>query len=134
MRTAGASLAPPPKHAVSRGLMISAVAEIYGHKKAKEAEFNKDPLDHATLDKEHREHNIISSNNENHRRQRRLLSHAFSEAALRHQEPLLQGYVDLFVKRLKEQAKAEGPVDISKWLNFTTVRYRRAGDSPCYTD
>ena len=53
---------------------------------------------------------------------RRLLSHAFSEAALREQEPLLNTYFDLLIRKLYEkvQGPAQGEVDIVRWFNFTT--------------
>ena len=62
--------------------------------------------------------NIVTANDEAyHARHRRLLGYAFSEKALKEQEPILQGYVDLFVARLREQA-ARGPVDIKSFFNF----------------
>ncbi|OCK74982.1 cytochrome P450 [Lepidopterella palustris CBS 459.81] len=57
-----------------------------------------------------------------HSRQRRLLSHAFSEKALREQEPLIKSYIDLLMKRLHEevQGSKKGKVDLVRWLNWTT--------------
>lgn len=58
---------------------------------------------------------------EDHTRQRRILSHAFSERAVREQEYLLQKYSDLLITRLHDQCKAGKPeVDICDWYNFTT--------------
>lgn len=54
-----------------------------------------------------------------HSRYRRLLSHAFSDKALREQEPLIKKYVDLFISRLHENAKY-GSQDIVSWFNFVT--------------
>jgi cytochrome P450 len=54
-----------------------------------------------------------------HSRYRRLLSHAFSDKALREQEPLIKQYVDLFISRLHENAK-NGPQDMLSWYNFVT--------------
>ena len=52
---------------------------------------------------------------------RKLLSHAFSESALREQEAILTGYFDLLVSRLKEQSQNPNidKVDIMAWYNFT---------------
>jgi hypothetical protein len=51
-----------------------------------------------------------------------LISHAFSEAALREQEPLMNVYFDLLIRKLHE--KIDGPdngkVNMVRWLNFTT--------------
>ncbi|KAK8014326.1 cytochrome p450 3a17 [Apiospora arundinis] len=63
---------------------------------------------------------IMVAEKEDHRRQRRLLSHAFSEAALTEQESYIKCYVDLLITRLKEQAETSAPVDMLMWYNFTT--------------
>ena len=64
---------------------------------------------------------IISSNDADHTRYRRTLSHAFSEKALAQQEVLLQGYVDLLINRLKDViSKKNGPQDMTEWYNWTT--------------
>ncbi|EED21093.1 cytochrome P450, putative [Talaromyces stipitatus ATCC 10500] len=63
--------------------------------------------------------NILTADRPTHTRQRRLLSHAFSEKALREQEAIIQRYV----KRLMEQLalrSGEGPQDVVRWFNFTT--------------
>jgi cytochrome P450 len=54
-----------------------------------------------------------------HSRYRRLLSNAFSDKALREQEPLIKQYVDLFISRLHENAK-NGAQDMVSWFNFVT--------------
>lgn len=64
---------------------------------------------------------IIFSNDADHTRMRRLLSHAFSDNSLRGQEPIIKHYVDLLVQRLHE--KSEGStkaLDMVSWYNFTT--------------
>ena len=67
-------------------------------------------------------HSILSANDADHARYRRLLSHAFSERALRQQENLVQSYIDLLVHQLQGFASSPDTplVDIVKWLNFTT--------------
>ena len=53
----------------------------------------------------------------NHARIRKYLGPAFSAKALEEQEPLIQGYVDLFVQGLK---KREGQdVDMVRWFDWT---------------
>jgi len=54
-----------------------------------------------------------------HSRYRRLLSHGFSEKAIREQESVLKVYVDLLIQRLHKRAK-EGPQDMVAWFNWTT--------------
>ena len=65
-------------------------------------------------------HGILSANDADHARYRKLLSHAFSQRALREQEYLILQYVELLIIRLTEKAKAKEPIDIVQWLNFTT--------------
>lgn len=49
---------------------------------------------------------------------RRNLNPGFSEKAVRAQESIIMGYVDLLMKRLHENC--HDPVDMVKWLNATT--------------
>ena len=69
-------------------------------------------------------HSILSANNADHARYRRLLAHAFSESALREQEYLPLAYIDLLTRRLHGIVASSGDhgtvIDIVKWLNFTT--------------
>ena len=46
--------------------------------------------------------NILQANDADHTRFRRLLSHAFSEKALKEQTGLINDYVDLLIDRLNE--------------------------------
>ena len=59
-----------------------------------------------------------------HDRMRHVLSHAFSERALKEQEPIIQKYVDLLIAQLLDQsiANEDGIVtlDIGEWYSFTT--------------
>ncbi|CAK7212888.1 hypothetical protein SCUCBS95973_001613 [Sporothrix curviconia] len=63
---------------------------------------------------------IIAAPRDDHRRQRRLLAHAFSEAALQAQEGYLTMYVDLLVQRMRERAAAGEAVDVVRWFNYIT--------------
>jgi hypothetical protein len=51
-----------------------------------------------------------------------LVSHAFSDKALKDQEQLLKGYAATLVDQLKKVAAAEpdGKADLVDWYNFTT--------------
>jgi cytochrome P450 len=65
-------------------------------------------------------HSILTTPSDaDHARYRRLLAHGFSEKAMREQEPLIKGYVDLLIQRLREHAK-DGPQDMVAWYNWTT--------------
>ncbi|GKU05128.1 unnamed protein product [Fusarium langsethiae] len=90
---------------------------IYGHKTGGAKEFEKD----LRLYRQNRPaQNLIIAKHEDHKRQRKLLSHAFSHKALRSQEDLLKRYVDLFIERLTQKAREGKSVDMVAWYNFAT--------------
>ncbi|KAL8990514.1 MAG: hypothetical protein Q9177_000845 [Variospora cf. flavescens] len=91
--------------------------DIYGTRLGK-GQLAKDPI----VFQQDGPTNIIVANHSDHARIRKLLSHAFSETALREQEPILMYYFHLLVSKLKEQmdGPAAGKVDIMSWYNFTT--------------
>jgi cytochrome P450 len=62
----------------------------------------------------------MRADNVAHARQRKLVSHAFSDKALREQESLLKGYADLLIEKLKERCNKDEKIDMVKWYNFTT--------------
>jgi cytochrome P450 len=64
--------------------------------------------------------NILYSNASNHFRLRRAMLPAFSDKALRQQEPLIRVYVDLLMKRLQEVADKGNSTNMIRWYNFTT--------------
>ncbi|KAL9093841.1 MAG: hypothetical protein Q9165_003764 [Trypethelium subeluteriae] len=63
---------------------------------------------------------ILTADNANHPRHRKLINYAFSERALRAQEPLFQTYVDQLVHKLRDSIGTEASVDLVKWYNWTT--------------
>lgn len=63
---------------------------------------------------------LLRADNINHARQRKLVSHAFSDKALQEQEHMLKGHVGLLIEKLKEVAVKNGNVNIVDWYNFTT--------------
>ena len=65
---------------------------------------------------------IISSNDADHSRFRRLLSHGFSDKALRAQEPLLMSHINKLVSGLQVQidGRAKGKADLTDWFTWTT--------------
>ena len=67
-------------------------------------------------------HSILSANDADHARYRRLLSHAFSDRALRQQEHLILSYIELLINRLRQcsSSRDTSVIDINQWLNFTT--------------
>ncbi|KAM0292742.1 hypothetical protein HYE67_011444 [Fusarium culmorum] len=64
---------------------------------------------------------IFPAFREDHRRQRRLMAHAFSESALTEQEGYIKYYVDLLMTRLKDKHADKGAAsDMTEWFNFLT--------------
>ncbi|MCJ1420842.1 hypothetical protein MMC32_007201 [Xylographa parallela] len=65
---------------------------------------------------------IVTANDADHSRLRRILAHAFSDKALREQEPLLQTHVDDFITGMREQiaGPAHGTVDLTPWFSWYT--------------
>ncbi|KAF2176727.1 cytochrome P450 [Zopfia rhizophila CBS 207.26] len=67
-------------------------------------------------------HTMQGANDEDHPKLRRIFSPAFSEKALRDQQPMLKQYTDALVVKLNEwvQEQPDKPIDISKMYNYTT--------------
>ncbi|TLS22254.1 uncharacterized protein PpBr36_10073 [Pyricularia pennisetigena] len=93
--------------------------DIFAHRPGGDAtEFRKSP---GTFSSPDGTSLINATTREDHRRQRRALAHAFSEAAMAEQEGLIMHYVDLFICRLSEASQGGSrPVDMMSWLNFLT--------------
>ncbi|CRG82736.1 Isotrichodermin C-15 hydroxylase [Talaromyces islandicus] len=63
------------------------------------------------------DHLISAVDNSVHARHRRLLSHAFSDRALREQQDLVTEYVDKLMQKLSSSSSQA--VDIKSWLDYT---------------
>lgn len=93
--------------------------DIYGHRKKGLRLFLKDPSLYVPTP--NGTNSIISANEANHARVRRLLAHGFSSKALHEQEPILHNYADLLVQKLYEQVpNMPKAIDLNKWYTFTT--------------
>lgn len=58
---------------------------------------------------------ILRADNAAHARQRKMISHAFSDKALQDQEQLLKSYVSLLIDKLKDVAVSELETNIVEW-------------------
>lgn len=70
-------------------------------------------------------HSVISAPVEVHARFRKAMGAAFSEKAIKMQEPLIGQYVDVLMAKLREKVEGseggrEAVVDVVEWFNFTT--------------
>ncbi|KAL8715846.1 MAG: hypothetical protein Q9220_000513 [cf. Caloplaca sp. 1 TL-2023] len=89
--------------------------DIYGTRQGGINPFAKDAILHTGID------SIVSANDADHSRMRRLLSYAFSDKALREQEPVIQVHIDELMMGLKKHIKgSEGRADLAAWFNWTT--------------
>lgn len=108
--------------------------EIYGFRTGKQkgkASFEKDPAWYPPPPQG--VPHLINAQGENHGRQRRVISHAFSDKALREQEGLLQSYVDLLISRFRDISArssdyasggdgwdSTGKIELCNWYNGLT--------------
>ncbi|KAL8919920.1 MAG: hypothetical protein Q9172_004738 [Xanthocarpia lactea] len=93
----------------------SAWKDLYGSRQGGINPFSKDLVVYAGVS------NIITANDADHSRMRRLLSHAFSDKALREQEPIIQVYVNNLMAGLRKVCKEHGGrADLAEWFNWTT--------------
>ncbi|KAL4736476.1 cytochrome P450 [Aspergillus similis] len=113
MRRFHAQYGPVVRFGPSEVSFITADAwkAIYGH-----GHTQLPKIMHSAVDPQ----SIVFSNDTDHARYRRALSHAFSAKGLQEQEPLIQSYVDKLIVRLKGVAESGRPDDMVKWFNLTT--------------
>lgn len=100
-----------------------AFQDIYGFRPGKQ-QLAKDPKLYASKLNGVRDSIAGYLDNEAHTRQRRLLSHAFSDKCLREQEDVIISFVDFLILRLRERttgnADRKSKEDIKSWFNFIT--------------
>lgn len=67
-------------------------------------------------------YNLIVARDPDHSRMRKIFTPAFSDRALKQQEPLFVRYADLLVSKLREgvEANANQKWDMVRMFNFTT--------------
>ncbi|KAF2147309.1 uncharacterized protein K452DRAFT_282310 [Aplosporella prunicola CBS 121167] len=92
--------------------------DIYGFRGQRKPEMVKDRTWYAAPP--NGVHSIITAAREDHARVRRVFSHAFSDKALKEQEPLVQGYFDTLIRLLHEKAEKGVIADMVRYYNFTT--------------
>jgi cytochrome P450 len=63
---------------------------------------------------------ILNAPREEHSLMRRAMAHGFSDRSMREQQPIIKGYIDLLIQRLREISSRGEPADLGAWYNFTT--------------
>ncbi|KAL9610244.1 MAG: hypothetical protein Q9167_005040 [Letrouitia subvulpina] len=61
---------------------------------------------------------VFIAGDSDHARMRKVINQAFSERALRDQEPRIQSHVQTLMKRLDAERQQKGVVDLNEWYNF----------------
>lgn len=92
--------------------------QVYGPQKGEYKE-NEKAKNMFPVDPKDYPHNIFTSNFEDHTRMQRVLAPAFSDKALRQQEPLIQGVVNDLIARLKGSCEQGESTDLVKLFHFT---------------
>ncbi|KAI1179470.1 isotrichodermin C-15 hydroxylase [Nemania sp. FL0916] len=101
---------------------VKAFKDIYGHRVGsdihtnemiKASQFNRTIRSIPT--------SIINADREEHSRFRRALSHGFSDASMRQQEPEIARYIDLLIERLHQVCDdGSKKLNLEAWYNWTT--------------
>lgn len=94
--------------------------DIYGFKAGGRKNMHKDPIHVGSVDPLPGASTLTMSDDANHARQRRAMSHSFSERALKEQEYIIQHYVDSLINNFKRMAETGEELNLVNWLNFTT--------------
>ncbi|KAK0507255.1 hypothetical protein JMJ35_010293 [Cladonia borealis] len=95
----------------------SAWHDIHGHH-ADAQPFEKDPR--LNVKCFNNVDNLFTAKHEDHERMRKVLGHAFSERAIKEQEPTVQLYIEKLIHRLHEQisSSSQAKVDMVKWYDW----------------
>lgn len=89
--------------------------DIYGHRQ--QGEVPKDP--NFYLNTSVGDLGIIGADTKRHGNLRRLISHGFSDRALKEQRPIVQHCVDLLMARLRALGEKKESIDMVKWYNVS---------------
>jgi cytochrome P450 len=93
--------------------------DIYGHRQG-HINMHKSPIHVGSVDNLPGVTTLTMADDDNHSRQRRALSHAFSSKALAEQENIIQGFVGKLITNIQRMATDQVEFNLVDWLNFTT--------------
>ncbi|KAI2784086.1 putative cytochrome P450 [Daldinia loculata] len=96
--------------------------DIYGHRIGGESSMYEMSKAHTFVKTiRSRPDSILTLNRDDHSKFRRVLSHGFSDSAMREQEPAIGKYIDLLISRLHEECEnGKKKLNIEAWYNWTT--------------
>ncbi|KAK3313180.1 cytochrome P450 [Apodospora peruviana] len=93
--------------------------DVMGHRVGGGPELEKSlkfykPLEEIPVD-------IVNASREEHGQLRRTMAHGFSDRSMREQQPIIKGYIDLLIRRLRQNCgDGNKKLNINAWYNFTT--------------
>ena len=91
---------------------------IYGQRQSGYAKFKKN-YDTFHQNQSDLAHSLFIAGDADHLRMRKHLAHAFSDRALREQEPIIQGHIDTLIRNLRDQAcGGSKSVNLVDWFNY----------------
>lgn len=90
-----------------------------GHKNEHET-LRKDPVFYAVFREKGVPLGLNNAEGPYHARLRKQLSYAFSDKALKEQEPLIRKHIDMLISRLRVMASTGAKADMTQWYNFAT--------------
>ncbi|KAF1916179.1 cytochrome P450 [Ampelomyces quisqualis] len=104
--------------------------DVFSFRRNGKEDFQRDPhFFDTSINGEDPGSSIFFTDRAGHSRQRRILSHAFSQSAMYEQEPLIKKYVDLFILRMSEHAAAGKAMDIHNFTTFDIIGDLTFGES-----
>lgn len=92
--------------------------DVHGFRKHGQPEVSKDRMFYG--EPINQTPGLITADMEAHSRQRKTVSHAFSDKALKEQEPMLQTWAEKLRSKLAERAAANQETDMLRYFNFCT--------------
>ncbi|KAI9667990.1 MAG: hypothetical protein M1821_000810 [Bathelium mastoideum] len=95
----------------------SALRTIYAERKKSCPEFRKN-YDTFNETRNQISKSIFLAGHEDHTRMRKVINPAFSDRALRNQEPRIQHIVQNLITKLEEQSTKDSVIDINRWYNY----------------
>lgn len=107
---------------------VDSYRDIYSHASKTRRPFEKGP----SYERDKKFPSIVDATGQDHRTQRRALSHAFSAKALRDQEDVVQQYVNLFTAQLgtwSSQSDGINIVEALNWITFDIIGELAFGES-----
>lgn len=111
----------------NQDIAINPKQDIYGSRPGHQ-NFHKDPIHVGSIASLPGVTTITMAGDEDHARQRRALSHAFSTKALLEQEAIITGYIDVFSNIMKEFAETSQLVNVSVRTKIVDKKLMGTGD------